>query len=102
MNEETKVHKAENPALNKGVVMRCDYLKNEVYKVLTKSPDDWEIDRFNAHHKPTGLSYWIANGFLCFKNDGNGLSVNIGFYNRLKLWWWIQDCKMMKVIKSVS
>ena len=92
----------QNPPLQQTVLMRCASLKNEAYKVLTNSSDDWEIDRYNAYHKPTGIKYWIGNGLLFFHNDGHALSVNIGFWNWLKLWNWIQDCKRMKVIKSLQ
>ena len=100
---ETKIsNNHETGNLQQGAVTRCASLKNEAYKVLTNSPDDWEIDRYNAYHKPTKIKYWIGNGLLFFHNDGHALSVNIGFWNWLKLWRWIQDCKRMKLIKALQ
>lgn len=102
MTKKKVSNETQSPTLHKGDVMRYASLKNEAYKALTNSSDDWEINRYRAHHKPTGIKYWIANGLLFFHNDGPTLSVNLGFWNWLKLWKWIQNCKRMKVIKSIK
>ena len=91
--ETQKVGIADKP-----FIMRCASLKNEVYKVLTNSEDDWDIDLFRATHKPTGIQYWIANGRPFFINEGI-VSAGIGFWNWLKLWNWIQNAKRKKIIK---
>lgn len=89
------MEKANN---DKADVMRCASSKNEVFKVLTNSIDDWDIDAYRATHKATGIQYWIANGRAFFRNEGRQ-DVNIGFWNWLKLWNWIQNAKRSKIIK---
>lgn len=95
--------------LNKWEEMRKDFLykqgkilmnnKKEVFKLLTKSENDWEITRFEAIHKPTKIVYWIANGLIFFSND---MHVNIGFWNWLKLWIWLKKVKRMQIIKKLQ
>jgi hypothetical protein len=89
-------------ALDKTLELRNEQrgkMKNEVYRVMTKSFDDWEIDGFHATYKPMKITYWIGNSLFFFKNEGS-FSVSIGFFNWLKLWFWIQKCKRMKVISE--
>lgn len=76
-------------------------LKDRAFAALVKNQDDWQIDCYQAHHKPSGITYWTANGLMFFHADGRS-NVSIGFKNRLKLWFWIKDVKREKVINSVN
>jgi hypothetical protein len=102
MSNEKLSNEAETPALNKGAVMRCASLKDEAYKVLTNSKDDWEITSYKAIHKPTGITYWIANGLMFFHNEAHNSDVSIGLWNWLKLWKWIKNVQRIKVIESLN
>jgi hypothetical protein len=103
---DNRDYKAMNEELNQpcclGAVMRCASLKDEAYKVLTNSKDDWEITRHKARHKPTGITYWIANGLPFFHNEAHDSDVSIGLWNWLKLWKWIKNVQRIKVIESLK
>lgn len=32
---------------------------------MTQHPDDWDIDNYDASHRPSGLKIWIANDVSC-------------------------------------
>ena len=74
-------------------------MKKEVYKHLTKNIDDWEINQFEAYHKPSGLIWWIGNGllFFSFRSIKN---VSIGLFYSIKLYYWIKNANRIKIINN--
>ena len=66
--------------------------KDLVFEKLINDANDWIIDHYNATHKPSGISWWIANGLMFFKIESNS-SVNIGIVNTIKLYYWLKNAK---------
>lgn len=46
--------------------------------------DEWECDRFHLCHKPSGLSFWVANGYAFFEAESRRMPL--GIFGRLRLW----------------
>jgi len=99
MNKEQNLNNPQNQQLNiAGVMPRT--LKDRAFAALTKNADDWQIDAYNAYHKPSGIKWWVGNGLLFFHTDGNK-NVSIGILNWIKLYYWIKNVKRQQVIDSV-
>jgi len=74
-------------------------LKYKTFQFLTKDINDWEINHFYATHK-SGLQYCIANGLLFFHVSSHKISVSIGFFNWMLLYYWIKDAQRLKIINE--
>jgi hypothetical protein len=75
-------------------------LKEKAYKYLTKNINDWEMDKFRAHHKPSGITWWIANGIPFFRTESEK-DVSLGFFYSIKLYYWIKNAKRIKIINNI-
>ena len=64
-------------------------LKDKLFDILTQSEDDWRFDQYHALHVPSEMHYWIANGLLCFRNEGDR-KASLGFLNWIRLYFWIK------------
>lgn len=53
---------------------------------LRKEPEAWRATRYRLTHE-SGLSLWVANGFLFLKADSDSVSdVHLGIFGRWKVW----------------
>lgn len=75
--------------------------KNQVYDRITKDINEWDISHYWATHKPSKVTYWIANGFPFFTIE-SGVKINIGLWNKIKLWYWIKSAKNKQFLKALD
>ena len=81
-------------------------VQKQLYQKLTKSTDDWVIDAYYATHS-SGLTYWVANGLAFFypsesKSKSLGYLINLSFYYRIKLYFWLLNAARLQLLAKIK
>lgn len=56
--------------------------------------NDWELSSFVCTHKPSGMTFWVANGWMFF----DGYRDTPAFLSFIERWWYYR--KFRKMIKG--
>lgn len=74
-----------------------------VLRDATKRISEWDVTQYSAYHKPSGISLWIANGWMFLNHDNDsGHALSLSVITRFRLWPHMRRLLDAKAIAALS
>lgn len=69
----------------------------------TKRTSEWDVTQYRVRHHPSGISLWIANGWMLLDHDTDSRhALSLSMLIRFRLWPHIRRLLDVKAIEALS